>query len=159
MPTLYMLIGVPGSGKSFFIKNFLLNKFPNIVVVSTDNYIEQLAKQQGKTYNDVFKSSIDSATKNLDQQVKQAVSKNYDIAWDQTNTSKGARRKKLAMIPDSYKKIAVVFPTPEQDELQRRLASRPGKEIPPEVVSNMIKSLQMPSEDEGFDEIKIIGPY
>lgn len=34
-----------------------------------------------------------------------------------------------------------------------RLASRPGKNIPDHVMQNMIAGLQMPTSDEGFDEI------
>jgi gluconate kinase len=53
-----------------------------------------------------------------------------------------------------YEHIAVVFATPEMTELKRRLASRPGKNIPSEVMVQMIKGFQMPTEDEGFIEIR-----
>jgi len=58
------------------------------------------------------------------------------------------------MLPDYYK-IAVVFKTPNTDELNRRLKSRPDKVIPSKVIANMIDNFQMPYEDEGFDEIVI----
>jgi hypothetical protein len=38
-------------------------------------------------------------------------------------------------------------------ELKQRLASRPGKEIPDAVVEGMLASFEMPTEEEGFDEI------
>jgi predicted kinase len=56
------------------------------------------------------------------------------------------------MLPE-YKHIAVVFRTPDEEELARRLANRPGKEIPQEVVLNMINNFEMPTEEEGFAEI------
>jgi hypothetical protein len=56
------------------------------------------------------------------------------------------------MLPD-YEHIAVVFQTPNADELARRLASRPGKNIPAGVVKSMIRGFQMPTEAEGFKEI------
>jgi tRNA uridine 5-carbamoylmethylation protein Kti12 len=52
-----------------------------------------------------------------------------------------------------YSAIAVVFATPEPDELARRLASRPGKTIPPEVIERMIENWEEPTLDEGFKEI------
>jgi gluconate kinase len=56
------------------------------------------------------------------------------------------------MLPD-YEHIAVVFKTPEKEELDRRLASRPGKNIPAHVMRSMIEHFEMPSEEEGFKEI------
>ena len=56
------------------------------------------------------------------------------------------------MLPN-YHAVAVVFPTPEPAELERRLASRPGKNIPWNVMQGMISSLKLPTEEEGFDEI------
>ena len=46
-----------------------------------------------------------------------------------------------------------MFATPEKAELERRLASRPGKEIPADVIEQMIDGFEMPTEDEGFTEI------
>lgn len=155
MATLYMLIGVPAAGKSTWIANYPFD-WTRTIVVSTDNYIEKIAREKGLTYNNVFQSVIGQATKNLEQDIKTAVEHDHDIVWDQTNTSAGARRKKLAMIPKSYHKIAVVFPTPNIKELQRRQANRPGKTIPSDIMINMIKTFQMPTAAEGFDEIKVI---
>jgi len=56
------------------------------------------------------------------------------------------------MLPD-YEHIAVVFRTPEPAELARRLASRPGKHIPKNVIDSMIYNWDEPTEDEGFTEI------
>ena len=75
------------------------------------------------------------------------------MIWDQTNVSKKSRAPKLAMVPDHYEKIAVVFATPDDEELQRRLGSRPGKSIPAHIVMGMASSLQQPTYDEGFDDI------
>jgi gluconate kinase len=56
------------------------------------------------------------------------------------------------MLPN-YEHIAVVFKTPEKEELARRLASRPGKNIPEHVMRSMIENFDVPTEDEGFKEI------
>jgi predicted kinase len=75
-----------------------------------------------------------------------------DIIWDQTSTTEKSRVRKFNMLPN-YEHIAVVFKTPEKDELDRRLASRPGKNIPDYVMRSMIDHFEMPSEEEGFKEI------
>jgi predicted kinase len=147
MATLYMLIGVPGAGKTTWIKN---NK-GNAVVLSTDDYIEKVAAKQGLTYNDVFKDAMGGAVHNLKLNLKSAIANDRDIIWDQTNLTVKSRRDKLKMVPDNYRKVAVFFSVP--NDLRDRLASRPGKTIPEPVILTMINQLTPPSKEEGFDEI------
>jgi predicted kinase len=87
------------------------------------------------------------------QTVHNAIRAGVNIVWDQTNTSVKARKQKLDMIPKSYRKVAVVFPTPGAVELGRRLAGRVGKNIPDHVMRSMITNLQPPTAAEGFDEV------
>jgi predicted kinase len=145
-----MLIGVPGSGKSTWIAN--QEWLADATVVSSDRFIDEEATRQGKTYNEVFNDYIKIATKLMENHVLVAQANSKDIVWDQTNTSVKSRKNKLAMLPD-YEKIAVVFRTPDEEELTRRLANRPGKSIPENVMRVMISSLVEPTEEEGFKEI------
>ena len=146
----YQLIGVPGSGKSTWIKDqiWALGMF----VVSTDNFVEDYALKQGKTYSEVFKEYMPTAVKLMADQVVFCRENKLDVIWDQTSTTIASRTRKFTMLPD-YEHIAVVFRTPEKAELERRLESRPGKEIPAYVMEQMIDGFQMPTEDEGFKEI------
>lgn len=153
MPTLSMLVGVPGSGKSTWIQN---QKFNNTVIISSDDIIEKIAKEQGKTYSEVFKTEIKNATAQMNLELQAAISSNKDIIWDQTNINKNTRRSKLLSIPNAYKKIAVVFPIPSPTELARRLGSRPGKTIPPQIIDQMITGFEKPDHSEGFDDIIFI---
>lgn len=146
----YQLIGVPGSGKSTWIKNQEWAK--DIPVVSTDNFVEAYAKEQGKTYNEVFKDYMPIAVKLMANQALICQANNKDVIWDQTSTTVASRKKKFNTLP-GYEHIAVVFKTPEKEELDRRLASRPGKNIPDHVMKQMIDGLELPTEDEGFKEI------
>jgi predicted kinase len=86
------------------------------------------------------------------KQVVQCRETGNDIIWDQTSTTVNSRKRKFNMLPDYYA-IAVVFKTPELDELRTRLAGRPGKNIPWNIVSSMIEHFEMPDESEGFKEI------
>lgn len=150
MSTLYMLIGVPGSGKSTWVSN--QNWATKCVYLSSDKFIDDYAESIGKTYNEVFSEYVKTAT---DLLTKRAITTNVaetDAIWDQTNMSVKSRSSKLKLFP-CYKKIAVVFRTPDDDELARRLASRPGKHISDAVIKSMINNFQMPTLEEGFDEI------
>ncbi len=152
MPKAYILVGVPGAGKSTWISKAPVD-WNNTIVASTDNYVEQEAKRQGKTYSEVFQAVMPAAVNYMATIVVDAVKNKRDIIWDQTSTSKHTRAKKIRMLPNDYEIIAVVFPTPNEQELSRRLASRPGKIIPPEVLKSMIDKWEEPTEDEGFDKI------
>jgi predicted kinase len=153
MAKCYQLIGVPGAGKSTWIKNQEWAK--DCAIVSTDMWVDLEAERVGKTYSEIFDEYMPHAVKLMANHVELARDKNMDIIWDQTSTSVGSRRKKFNMLPD-YEHIAVVFKTPEMEELKRRLASRPGKNIPSHVMVQMIRSFVMPTLDEGFTEIRVV---
>lgn len=150
MSKCYQLIGVPGSGKSTWVKNQIWAL--GLTVVSTDNFVEAYANQQGRTYSEVFKDYMPTAIDLMIQQVAFAQQHGHTVIWDQTSTTSASRRKKFRMLPD-YQHIAVVFKTPDPEELSRRLASRPGKIIPEEIVQDMIDRFEMPTLAEGFAEI------
>ena len=149
-----MLIGPPGSGKTTWIENHVVwtdEYFPYIV--STDNFIEQVALDNDSTYDDVFDANIKAATEAMYKSVDTAIKCRANIYWDQTNLTVKSRKAKLAKIPSDYRKVAVVFTTRNSEMLKTRLANRPGKTIPASVLNRMINSFEMPTRAEGFDEV------
>lgn len=150
MSKLYVLVGVPASGKSTWIQNQDWTR--DCVIVSTDEFVEDYAKECGSTYSEVFDDYMSTAVELMVEKVVRARDAGKDIIWDQTSTSIKARANKFRMLPDYYN-IAVVFAIPPIEELQKRLASRPGKVVPWNVVERMITGWEQPTEEEGFDEI------
>lgn len=150
MPKCYQLIGVPGAGKSTWISN--QDWAADCVVVSTDEFVEDYARECGSTYNEVFNDYMPTAVNLMAEKVVRAREAGKDIIWDQTSVSLKSRMRKFNMLRD-YEHIAVVFATPKKEELARRLASRPGKNIPDHVMRSMIDNFEMPTEKEGFKEI------
>jgi predicted kinase len=149
-PVAYILVGVPASGKSTWIKNQPWAS--DCVYISTDHHVDNIAATAGKTYNEVFTDAMPDAVRAMAQDVVDSREQSKDIIWDQTSTTVKSRKKKFNMLPD-YKMIAIVFRTPEQKEHQRRLNSRPEKSIPDHVVNSMIDGFEMPTVEEGFDEV------
>ena len=152
MPKLYMLIGVPASGKS----TWRAAHGGNAAVISTDDIIEQTAVASGRTYNEAFKENIKFATDIATARAKHAFATGEDVIWDQINLTQKSRRSKLAMVPEEYERIAVVFLTPDEEEWQRRL-DRPGKSIPQNILMGMRDSMEFPDPEEGFDRIEVVG--
>lgn len=149
-PKAYILIGVPGSGKSTWTKK--LSETVDFVHLSSDKHIERFAESIGATYSEVFLEYIKRATIDMNAELDEAIKNKKHIVWDQTNVSKASRKFKIGKL-SSYRVIAVEFPTPDEVELKRRLDSRPGKFIPADAMRRMISGLEPASLDEGFDEI------
>ena len=150
MPKCYQLIGVPAAGKSTWIKDQIWAL--GLTVVSTDSFVEDYARSQGKTYSEVFKDYMPTAVDLMAEQVVRARDLGHTVIWDQTSTTVASRSRKFRMLPE-YEHIAVVFRTPELDVLKERLGNRPGKEIPWEVVQGMLDGWEEPTLEEGFKEI------
>lgn len=150
MAKVYVLVGVPGSGKSTWIKN--QDWALGLTVASTDNFVESYALSQGKTYSEVFDEYMPTAVDLMTEVVVHAREHGHDIIWDQTSTTVKSRARKFRMLPD-YEHIAVVFKTPEWKELKRRLDGRPGKHVPKEIVESMIHNFEEPTLEEGYSEI------
>lgn len=157
MPTLTVLVGLPGSGKSTSVPE----DFDGFVY-STDNFIERQAKAHGQTYDIAFKGSIDLATKTMNTLLSNAIKIEDDVLWDQTNMSSKKRLGILSKFPKTYRKICICR-VPPQDasewaELDRRILTRAthtGKMIPHHIIESMADSYVEPTLDEGFDEVHL----
>lgn len=150
MPKCYQLVGVPGAGKSTWIRTQPWAK--DCSIASTDMWVEMEAERVGKTYSEIFDEYMPKAVKLMANHVELARDRGMDIIWDQTSTTVTSRQRKFRMLP-TYYHIAVVFQTPDPQELATRLKNRPGKHIPQSVVNSMIAGFEMPSTAEGFAQI------
>lgn len=159
---MYMLCGLPGSGKSTWVDNHkheLRIDPKDIAVISTDDIIETIAHLHGMTYNEVFNDISYSFAEKISYQLAQKHFKTKKIIyWDQTNLTLKSRAKKLALVPEGWQKIAVNFNISNsvlRNRLEKR-AKESGKTIPEHVINNMINSYVAPSNEEGFNNILLI---
>jgi predicted kinase len=150
VPVLYVLIGLPASGKSTWVSQQFWTD--ECAYISTDHYVDRFAARTGHSYNQVFEAVMPRAIRLMMRAVRRAQDRGLDIIWDQTNLTRASRARKFRILPE-YRAVAVVFAAPEPEEHARRLAGRPGKRIPDTVLATMIKSYEAPDESEGFEEI------
>jgi predicted kinase len=150
---LIMLCGIPTSGKTTYLADQMIETGCfNYVVLSTDSYIDNRARDNNLTYDEAFNTFIKDAQRRLTFDLERAIRDNQSIVWDQTNLTPKARKGKLALIPAHYKKVAIWFDLSLEDALIRN-QNRPGKIIPPPVLKSMFRSFTPPALSEGFDEI------
>ena len=157
-PIAYMLVGVPGSGKSTWAEPYLARDFK---LVSSDAYIEKTAAIAGKTYGDVFKLTIDAATKWMNECIQTYTAAYHNIVWDQTNLTMKSRRSKLdKLMAAGYDVVAVTFEIPDAELKKRRLerAEKTGKTIAPSIMESMGKTYQRPTRLEGFSKVIVVTP-
>lgn len=163
MSKVEVLVGLPGSGKSTFVGSVFGENPAGVFIYSTDNYIENVASAQNKTYDQVFRDTIKEATENMNNFLTYAIEDKLRVVWDQTNMSSKKRLGILSKFPKSYRKVCWCIAPPrtdeEWDELNRRLDSREGKTIPRNIIESMADSYVEPELDEGFDYILIVDIY
>ena len=150
-----ILVGVPGSGKS----TWLQDKYDDETAwfMSTDDIIQDIANMFNVTYSEAFPDLIKFAEKVMWQDFESSAKRGVHIYVDRTNLTVNSRKKIIDRLkPYGYQFEAVVFPTPEDSEWKRRLDSRPGKIIPPHVLSSMGDSYSEPTEAEGFSKITFL---
>lgn len=161
MPTVTVLVGLPGSGKSTSIPE----DFDGFIY-STDRFIEDAAKHFGTTYTQVFEDNIKSATTSMNGLLEVAIANRLDVIWDQTNMSSKKRYGLLSRFPKSYYRLCICRVPPRNDtewaELKHRIvgrAQRTGKMVPMHIVETMADSYVEPTFKEGFDEVRLYDIY
>lgn len=159
------MCGIPASGKSTIV-NKMLDMNSDAFVYSTDNYVDEMAKQQGVTYSDLWADMIGTATKQMDEWLCVTIQDGRDVIWDQTNVGVGKRKKIINRMKQAGYRVeahAVRLPEPGHidawKDIAFRLKNRPGKEIPDHVVTNMVDNYVLPTTEEGFDEVVLYNIY
>lgn len=157
MPNMILMVGVPGAGKSTVRNKFLVASKEEYVVLSSDDILDQIAKDQGKTYDEIFSDNIKFSNSEFSRKFDQAVREKKNILIDRTNLTPPARKKFIAIGKrNGYRMVAANIETPPIEELARRLNNRSeteGKTIPADVIRSMISSLIPATKAEGFDDI------
>lgn len=153
-PHLYMLVGLPGSGKSTYAKRFLDPRPIHSLTISTDKFIEAKARELGTTYGAIFESEIERATRLMKEECTRLFEERHSpLVWDQTNLNRKTRQKKLAIVPRDYSITCIYFELPFAVIEQRNMA-RGERGVPEGILRDMSFRYQRPTLDEGFTAVR-----
>lgn len=149
-PTLNVLCGIQGSGKSTYAKNEL--KYSHYKVFSSDEY--------RKKHPDMDNNNIFSL---LYKELKQSLIEGKDCVLDATNITIKSRRSLLDYIQDvSCSREITIFATPYHECISRvnkRNSEGASHFVPLDVVRKYMMSFEIPFYEEGWDKIYIFDYY
>lgn len=145
MNKLYMLIGLPASGKPTIAKE--LSKLEGAIIVSSDEIRQELLGD----IND--QSQNTKVFEEVEKRIKEGLLKG-NVIYDATNINYKKRRAFLQRLNKiEVEKIAVLVATPYEECIERN-ANRDRK-VPEEVIKRMYFNFYIPQYYEGFDDIQI----
>jgi len=148
-PCLYVMVGLPGSGKSTFAHQEL----KGCVICSSDELRRTLfGDENDQSHNDVLFIT-------LHKQIMDNLLEGKSVVYDATNLTLKNRHATIDIIKHNINCsiVAVLMATPidicliNNDSRQRK--------VPHEVIYNMVRKFQMPMLSEGFDQIQIAYPF
>lgn len=157
-PQCFLMIGLPGSGKSTVVSN-LLKDMSVMPVISTDNYIEKYAKDNSTTYDKVFKQCYNDANKKMQQDISQCVLEQKNFIWDQTNLNVKSRQSKVNFLLSKGYEITAISMNLSEQEYEKRLKGRNAigdKIIRDKLLQSMKDSYEPVTYAEKFKEIYLI---
>ena len=152
MTKFWMLVGLPGCGKSTWA-NEHKNEY-DFEIISSDALRESLFGDiNDQTHNnEVFDY--------MNKKVIDLLSEDKDVCYDATNINHKSRKSILNMIHNSNLKdiecIAVLFETPILTCYYRN--KQRERKVPEYVIDKMLHKFEIPFYQEGFDEIISIIP-
>ncbi len=130
---LAIMIGIQGSGKSTFYHQFLTKKFVRV------NLDTLKTRHQEKLL------------------IEKCLKEGKSFAIDNTNPTKADRQRYISLAKENGYRIVGFFMESKLNECIARNNLRQGKEkIPTIAIASTSNKLQMPSYDEGFDELYFV---
>lgn len=152
--TLYLMIGLPYSGKSTFVKNFIKGQYE---LLSRDELVYVVGKSD--SYRTAWDSLGDEGQKEIERMYNdnkiQSIKNRDAVIIDKTNMSMKSRNKEIEFFKNNNYKIVYVLFNLTDEELQRRIKLRADKKIPNEVLDQMAKSFQFPRKKE-YDDMYMV---
>ena len=154
---LYILIGVPGSGKSTWAEKHLSSFEGKTSYISRDAIRFLLVKE-----NEPYFSHEKEVYNEFIRQIKSDLETCDVVIADATHITKGSRRKLFISLGDSLKDVEIIAMVIKTDlnTILKQNAQRKGRScVPEEDIRKYYNVFRMPELEEGFDEIWIYEGY
>lgn len=147
MNDLYVMVGLPGSGKSTIAQK-VKNTLRDTIIVSRDNVRFSMINKEDQYFakeKEVFKTYINK--------INQYLSEGYNVIADATHLNAASRNKLLKNVHGYNELIAIVANTPIENCLERNSKRSGRKKVPDETIKSMANNFHEPTLEEGFDKI------
>lgn len=157
MNKLYVMVGIPGSGKDYWIKEYVklekhLNPDKTIKVISRDEVRFSIIKDEDEYFskeNEVFKEFI--------KQINDSLAVNDITIANATHISAASRAKllkNLRGLRDVH--VCAIVKKVDADICIAQNNNRTGRaKVPEGAILNMAKNFTIPVKNEGFNDIII----
>ena len=151
IPDLYVMIGIPASGKSAFTVDFAKRGYN---ILSSDEIRERIFGE-GFPADEKERNRLKSAVFNLIRKEARAMLKDGEsVVIDATNLNRKKRIKLLSYFNEvpCHKKAMLFITSPEVCKERNKM--RPiGKRVPSEYMDRLMRGFEVPVLGEGWDEI------
>ena len=147
MTKFYMMVGIPGSGKSHYAEK--ISKEQNAKIFSSDSLREELFDNVNEQGNN------EKLFKILHQRIIDHLKAGNNAIYDATNINSNRRRVFLERLNRvKCERICVVMATPIDECLERN--STRDRVVPDDVIYRMRTNFNFPGMFEGWDRVHIV---
>lgn len=148
-PTLILLVGIPGSGKTYYAKKYI-KEHPSTIHLSSDKIREELWG------NEATQGDNNKVFSLMQSRAIEALNNGLSVLYDATNVTRKDRSCIIALCP-KFVKIECHIIWAQIETCIERDAAR-ERTVGKAVIDKMLKRFQAPYYDEGINEIKVILP-
>jgi len=151
-----ILIGPPAVGKTSLLKTYATFEINEMVSVSVDEFIEDVAKREGKTYGEVWADNVKECSRLFNEKLDENIKAKNNLAIDRTNMTRKGRVKLVGRLRrGGYNNIIFIDMSADKEILVQRLKERgmeTGKTIPPKVLDDMLRNYKDPLDKNDLGE-------
>lgn len=149
-PTLILLVGPPGSGKTTYANRYI-EEHPGTVHLSSDKIRKELHGDESIQDNPGEIFAI------MQKRAIAGLGFGYNVIYDATNMTRKDRAGIIAACPKFAKIECHIIWAPIEVCIERDVARK--RTVGKEVIDRMLKRFQAPYYDECISEIKVVRPY
>lgn len=148
-PSLILLVGIPGSGKTTYAEKYI-KEHHNTIHLSSDKIREELWG------NEATQGDNNKVFSLMQYRAIEALNNGQSVVYDATNVTRKDRSYIITLCPKFAKIECHIIWAPIETCIERDAARE--RTVGKEVIDRMLKRFQAPYYDEGINEIKIVLP-
>lgn len=148
-PTLVVLVGISGAGKTTYAKKYIAEN-GNTVHLSSDSIRKELYGDESIQDNPAAVFEL------MQKRAIEALNEGKDVVYDATSVTRKDRASIISKVPKFARVECHIIWAPIEICIERDAARE--RIVGEEVIDKMLKRFQAPYFDEGFDYIRVVLP-